>query len=98
MNTVEETVLSVIKEIGEEQGNEALQAPNATTMLFGRNLDSLGTILLVTELEEEIFDVFGLQISLADERAMSQKTSPFRSVKTLVKYVETIINEQKSLE
>jgi acyl carrier protein len=97
MKTVEEIVLSVVKDIGEEQGSEALQSPEVTTMLFGRNLDSLGIVLLVTELEDEISDVFGLQISLADERAMSQKTSPFRSVKTLVNYVETIITEDKNL-
>ena len=55
----------------------------------------MGIVFLVTELEEEIFDTLGLQISLADERAMSQKTSPFRSVKTLVKYVGSLVDEQK---
>ena len=58
----------------------------------------MGLVLLATEIEEKISDVFGVNITLADERAVSQKTSPFRSVKTLVKYVETIVDEQKSSE
>jgi acyl carrier protein len=98
MNSIEEIVLSVVKEMGDEQEKEELQAPDSTTMLFGKSLDSMGIVLLVTEIEEEIFNVFGLQVSLADERAMSQKTSPFRSVKTLVKYVETLVDEENSAE
>jgi acyl carrier protein len=95
MNNTEIIVLSAVKELGLEQENEELQNPNSTTMLFGKNLDSMGILFLVTELEEEIYDELGLQISLADEKAMSQKTSPFRSVKTLTKYVETLIEQQK---
>jgi acyl carrier protein len=95
MNSIETIVLSTVKELGVEQENEELQNSDLTTILFGKNLDSMGIVFLVTELEEEIFDTLGLQISLADERAMSQKTSPFRSVKTLVKYVGSLVDEQK---
>ena len=97
MSKIEEIVLSVVKEIGEDLENKELQLSDTTTMLFGKNLDSMGVVILVTELEEEISNVYGLQIPLADERAMSQKTSPFRSIKTLVKYLEMLIKEQNSL-
>ena len=88
-------VVDAIKEVGEDQENEELINATEKTLLFGKNLDSMGVVFLVTELEERISDELGIDIALADERAMSQKTSPFRSVKTLSKYVETLINEAK---
>ena len=96
IDTIEDVVCFVLKEIGEEYSNDELISSTKSTLLFGKNLDSMGVILVVTEIEERIYDLFGVHISLADERAMSERTSPFRSVKTLVKYVETLVNEEKS--
>ena len=97
MKNIEAIILSVLKDIGEEYKNEELCTPDTKTILFGKNLDSMGIVLLVTDLEDEIYSELGVNISLAEERAMSQKTSPFRSVVTLVRYVETLIEEQVSL-
>ncbi len=95
MNIIKDVVFSVLEEIGSEYNNDELKLPTADTRLFGRNLDSFGVILMVTEVEEKLSNVLGFNISLADDRAMSQKTSPFRNVKTLLDYVEMIINEKK---
>ena len=86
-------VLEVVKEIGEEQENEALINATEDTRLFGANLDSMGIVFVVTELAERIADELDVMLTLADERAMSQKTSPFRSVKTLAKYADTLVAE-----
>src|SRR4051812_14530423 len=93
---VSNVVLAALKDIGEGAENTALINADNMTPLFGRNLDSLGIVSLIAELEERIADAFSVNITLADERAMSQKTSPFRSVETLTKYVELLINEQKA--
>jgi acyl carrier protein len=93
---VKDIVFSVLKSLGEERDNEDLKTAHEKTVLFGRNLDSLGIVVLVTELEEEISEKFDIEISLADERAMSQRTSPFRSASTLMNYAETLINEEIS--
>ena len=90
-----ELVLEAVKEIGEDQENESLQNATVDTRLFGENLDSMGLVFLVTELESKIEEEQGVQVSLADERAMSEKTSPFRNVRTLVKYTQILIEEQK---
>ncbi len=95
MNIIKDVVFSVLEEIGSEYNNDELKLPTEDTRLFGRNLDSFGVILMVTEVEEKLSNVLGFNISLADDRAMSQKTSPFRNVKTLLDYVEMIINEKK---
>ncbi len=94
MQDIESIVIEVVKEIGEEQEIESLSEPDENTLLFGNSLDSLGVVLLATELEERINDELKLHITLADERAMSQKTSPFRSVKTLTKYINMLVKQE----
>lgn len=93
---VHEFVMCVVKEFGEEQNNQALIDATEDTRLFGENLDSMGIVFLITELESRISDELDVDLTLADERAMSQKTSPFRSVKTLAKYANTLIEESKA--
>lgn len=96
MKNVLNLVLETVKEIGEDQNNQALIDATEDTRLFGENLDSMGIVFLVTDLESRISDELDLDLTLADERAMSQKTSPFRSVKTLVKYANTLIEEARA--
>ena len=57
--------------------------------LFGRKskLDSLGLVTLIVDIEQRLADEIGLEISLTDEKAMSQTRSPFRDVKSLVDYI-----------
>lgn len=96
MEQVLNLVLETVKEIGEDQNNQALIDATEDTRLFGENLDSMGIVFLVTDLESRISDELDVDLTLADERAMSQKTSPFRSVKTLAKYANTLIEEARA--
>ncbi|MDF2153928.1 hypothetical protein [Vibrio sp. CAU 1672] len=86
-------VLSTLIEMGEDDDNAALIEANAKTKLFGTNgvLDSVGIVFLITELEEKISDEFDVDVTLADEKAMSQVTSPFRNVETLAKYIAQLV-------
>lgn len=94
MNNILELVLEIVREMGEEQECDELIEATENTRLFGGYLDSMGIVFLVSDLEQKISEDLGIDLVLADERAMSQKTSPFRSVKTLTKYVQTLIDEQ----
>ena len=96
MKTINEIVLDVLSELGEEKKSQELINASERTLLFGKNFDSMGIVLLTVEIEEQISDELDISIVLADERAMSQKTSPFRSVKTLTKYIELLVNEKKN--
>lgn len=96
MQNILNLVLETVKEIGEDQDNQALINATEDTSLFGENLDSMGIVFLVTDLESRISDELEVDLTLADERAMSQKTSPFRSVKTLANYVNSLIEEVKA--
>ncbi|MCK4403270.1 MAG: acyl carrier protein [Dehalococcoidia bacterium] len=59
------------------------------THLFGREskLDSLGLVTLIIDIEQSLVEELGLEVSLTDEKAMSQERSPFRDVKSLVDYI-----------
>jgi acyl carrier protein len=65
------------------------------TQLLGRGsrLDSLGLVNLIVLVEEKAADTFGKSVTIADERAMSQKSSPFRTVRTLSEYLFGLLKE-----
>ncbi|MBT4837609.1 MAG: hypothetical protein HON94_09725 [Methylococcales bacterium] len=96
MEQVLKIILETVGEIGKDEGNQTLIDATEDTRLFGVNLDSMGIVFLVTDLEDRISDELDVDLTLADERAMSQKTSPFRSVKTLLKYANMLIEEAKA--
>jgi D-alanine--poly(phosphoribitol) ligase subunit 2 len=88
-----EIIYQSIEEINRQ---ERIEIPkNPQSQLFGRGsrLDSLGLVNLIVSVEEKINDKFGISISLADEKAMSQKNSPFLSVDSLAEYILQIIKE-----
>ncbi|MFK5985249.1 MAG: hypothetical protein QM479_07465 [Pseudomonadota bacterium] len=95
-NKIEDIVLNCVKMIGEMEEKQELLNPTEDLRLFGGHgvMDSIGVVMLITEVEEQIESDLGRSITLADDRAMSQKTSPFRSVKSLVNYINKLLNTQ----
>lgn len=70
------------------------------TRLIGQGaiLDSMGLVSLIVDVEQTLDQEFGMTLILADERAMSQKRSPFRSVQSLTDYIYQLIEEQGDSE
>ena len=60
------------------------------TEIFGKSalLDSLGLVTMVMELETRLEEEHGITVVLADEKAMSRRSSPFRTLGSLVDYIE----------
>jgi acyl carrier protein len=58
------------------------------TKLFGSEgiLDSMGLVSLVVAVEQAIDDEYGVAVALADERALSQRHSPYRTIGALAEY------------
>lgn len=56
-------------------------------------LDSMQFVTLIVTTEREIQDTLGVALTLADERALSMKASPFRSVQSLTGYIGSLISE-----
>jgi acyl carrier protein len=68
------------------------------TELFGRlgRLDSLGLVNLVVAAESAVLAQFDCVVTLANEKAMSRKSSPFRTVGSLVDYIDELLKEKPS--
>jgi acyl carrier protein len=69
--------------------NEISMEKNLDTKLFGSEseLDSLGLVGLIVDIEESINSNYNISISIADEKAMSLKNSPFKNIETLSDYI-----------
>ena len=77
---------------------EALVVDCVTELLRDGVLDSLALVKLVLAIEDSVEERAGIVVSLADERAVSQTSSPFRTVGTLAAYVELLMREAEWLE
>lgn len=90
-----ELITGCVRAVAEEEDISLDGDFAADSVLFGQEgyFDSLGLVSLVMVVEEAIGERFGHGITLADQRAMSQSTSPFRSVDSLASYAETLIRE-----
>jgi acyl carrier protein len=100
VSRIEDLIIFSLKEMQEELEEPKVVPINTDTKIFGRQglLDSNGLVSLIVELEEKIEDEFGVSLILADERAMSQKKSPFKSVLSLAQYICMLIDEEKAYE
>jgi len=90
---LELVIIETLKEVVDNELAEGPEEPGVDTPLFGRNglLDSLGLVSLVVALEQVIEDRYGVALSLADEKALSQAHSPYRTVASLASYAEAIM-------
>jgi len=90
-------VTETLLENNTEIRSPLLASPGLDTVLFWKDgiLDSLELVKLISDLEENIYRKFGKQITLADEKTMSQRISPFRTVKSLVNYIDKLLTEQQ---
>ena len=92
-NEVIEIIFNCIEEINHQNDIEINK--DLSAKLFGKesDLDSLGLVNLIVSIEENVNDKYDVSISLADEKAMSQKYSPFRSIDALSDYIMELLNE-----
>ncbi|MBD3274290.1 MAG: acyl carrier protein [Candidatus Marinimicrobia bacterium] len=93
-----ELIINVANDMNETLEQKIPTDKGAETPLYGNEavLDSLGLVRFILQVEEAIEDEFETTIVLADEKAMSQKNSPFRNVETLAAYIEKILKENRS--
>jgi len=93
-DAVEQVVLDALRNanLARDPSVQLVVAPGAP--IFGPDspLDSLGLVGLLLDIEEGL-QAIGCEVVLSDERAVSQKRSPFRSVPSLVSYVGTLARE-----
>ena len=94
LEIITDLVIEAVKELGEEKQKKNLLNATKDTKLYGLggSLDSLSLVLLISGIEEKVSDKFDKNITLADEKAMSQKNSPFLTVESLSLYIYNLLN------
>lgn len=60
--------------------------PDTALLGPGGALDSIGLVSVIVELEQTLSDRTGSEVSLMNDRALSQTRSPFRTVRALAEY------------
>jgi acyl carrier protein len=91
-----ELVISSLRTL-ETETEPGLDLPDITedTKLIaaGAMLDSLGLVTLVIEVEQSLEQEYDLRLTLANDRALSMRHSPFRTVGSLTDYIMSLIAE-----
>ncbi|PAF48857.1 hypothetical protein BKH41_04305 [Helicobacter sp. 12S02232-10] len=93
---IQNLICKSLQNLSDELENDALKNPDASTKIYGGggNLDSLALVSFISDLEESISDTLGIDITLADERAMSRRNSPFKDVQSLNEYILELISQK----
>ncbi len=86
---VEKLLMLILKEFVEENDFEFAGELNSKTRLIGSTglFDSMDLVSFIVEVEEGLSDKFSLDIELANDSAMSRRTSPFLNISTLSDYI-----------
>ena len=87
-------VIECVRESGKEDKQAKLLNAGQSTPLYGLqgNLDSLGLVRLIIDIEEKISDRMHMNIVIASEKAMSERRSPFLTVESLSDFIVTLLN------
>jgi acyl carrier protein len=101
MNDAENIVAAIYRAVdwinGELPPDRQLIKVPGTRLLGSESvLDSMHLVSLIIAIEREVEDTFGVALTLADERALSMKESPFRSIQSLADYIGILIVDARN--
>jgi acyl carrier protein len=90
-----EIVIESLKEVFIQAGTSAPDNITEETVLVGADaiLDSLGVVSLIVEIEQRLEGHHGILVTLANDKAMSQRNSPFRTVGVITDHVLEMAKE-----
>jgi len=97
-NDITALIFEAIDEFNAEQDESKRLEKSPETVIFGRGtvLDSLDVVNLIVTIEGKLADEHETFLTLANEKAMSRKVSPFRTVESLAAYVEELLREESN--
>ena len=101
MDTPEKTLAAIYRALdwinAELPPDRQLRKTPDTRLLGAQSgLDSLHLVSLLITIEREVEDTIGVSLTLADERALSMKESPFRTIESLASYIGVLISEAQN--
>jgi acyl carrier protein len=101
MNDPENIVAAIYRAVDWINGElppdrQLIKAPETRLLGSQSVLDSMHLVSLIVTIEREVEDAFGVALTLADERALSMKASPFRSIQSLADYIGILIIDARN--
>lgn len=84
---LDEILFPLIGELEEEVGEEIARQPTTALLGEGSAVDSLALVTFLITVEEQLESATDRPIRLVDERAMSKRASPFRTLGTLADHI-----------
>jgi acyl carrier protein len=98
MNNSENIIAAIYRAVDWINGElppdrQLIKAPETRLLGSESVLDSMHLVSLIVAIEREVEDGFGVALTLADERALSMQTSPFRSIRSLADYIAILIRD-----
>jgi acyl carrier protein len=93
-----EIVIESLNEVFAQTGAPPPAGLGEDTVLVGTEpvLDSLGVVQLIVEVEQRVEQNHGISVTLANDKAMSARNSPFRTVGVLADHVVATAQEAAS--
>lgn len=89
-------IIDAIEEVNQLTDKKINLSSGLKTYLYGsKGIDSFSLVNLIVAIEERIETNFEKTIVLANEKAFSQKNSPFLTVESLVNFIELLLNEKQ---
>jgi acyl carrier protein len=101
MNDPENIVAAIYRAVDWINGElppdrQLIKAPETRLLGSQSVLDSMHLVSLIITIERELEDAFGVSLTLADERALSMKESPFRSIQSLADYIGILLRDARN--
>jgi acyl carrier protein len=94
---INQVVISTFKQVAQDNEKPLDGEPNSGTAIMGQDspFDSVDLVTFIVALEQTLEDDWNASIILADDRAMSQAVSPFKTIGSISDYIEMLIKENK---
>jgi acyl carrier protein len=81
-------VLAALREAVDQNGGDASTVTEETVIVGpGAVIDSIGVVSLIVDIEQRLETEHSVSVTLANDRAMSQRNSPFRTATVLADHI-----------
>ena len=88
-------VLSALRDAVDQNGGDASGVTEETVIVgSGAVIDSIGVVSLIVDVEQRLEMDHQVSVTLANDRAMSQRNSPFRTPSVLADHILATESEE----
>ena len=89
------SIYDAVDEVNEQlpEGQTLEKSPDTVLLGESGKLESIDLVNILVATEENVEEAFGVPVSITDERAVSEKNSPFKTIDTLCSFISNLLKE-----